>query len=112
TYYGKVLHFVVLNLPPSCPFIQASPSYIAGQPLSVVLAAITPIKPTSHNELGMPSYTELGPIEVVDASTIKCVVGRVKDRDTWTIIERHPVTQAFNDSELEATGNPIRGESE
>ncbi|KAF8883872.1 hypothetical protein BD779DRAFT_1405059, partial [Infundibulicybe gibba] len=73
SYYGQVIHFLVLSLPST-----------------LILAAITPIKPMtqSANGLRMPSYTELGPIEVVDASTIDCVVGRVKDRHTWTIIER------------------------
>ncbi|KAF8892958.1 hypothetical protein BD779DRAFT_1766114, partial [Infundibulicybe gibba] len=101
-YYGQVLHFIALKLPPTCPFIQAHPSRI-GQPSSHIMAVIMPIKPlpTPLNEFGMPSYKKLGPIQVVDASTIECVVGRVKDRDTWTIIERHSIIQHFGE-ELEA----------
>ncbi|KAF8869327.1 hypothetical protein BD779DRAFT_1398585, partial [Infundibulicybe gibba] len=88
SYYGQVNHFVVLSLPSTCPFIQANPTHAAERPSSVIMAAIAPIKQPSVNELGMSSYTALEPIKIVDVSTIKCVVGRVKDRNTWTIIER------------------------
>ncbi|KAF8890912.1 hypothetical protein BD779DRAFT_1469003 [Infundibulicybe gibba] len=63
---------------------------------ALILAAIAPIKPTLPDEFRMPSYTDLGPIEVVDASTIQCVVGRVYDRRVWTIIERGTAIQTFN----------------
>ncbi|KAF8874341.1 hypothetical protein BD779DRAFT_1476550 [Infundibulicybe gibba] len=114
SYYGQVIHFLVLSLPSTCPFVPADPTCTAGRPSSLILAAITPIKPMtqSANGLRMPSYTELGPIEVVDASTIDCVVGRVKDRHTWTIIERHSIIQTLDDPELMATGNPTRGDQE
>ncbi|KAF8871523.1 hypothetical protein BD779DRAFT_1453878, partial [Infundibulicybe gibba] len=93
-YYSQVLHFIALKLPPT---------FCIGQPSSHIMAVIMPIKPlpTPLNEFGMPSYKKLGPIQVVDASTIECVVGRVKDRDTWTIIKRHSIIQHFGE-ELEA----------
>ncbi|KAF8879025.1 hypothetical protein BD779DRAFT_1474489 [Infundibulicybe gibba] len=95
TYYGQVVHFMALQLPPTCPFAEIDPDH-PRQPRALVLAAIAPIKPTPPNEFGMPSYMNLGPIEVVDASTIRCVVGRVYDRRVWTILERGTVIQTFN----------------
>ncbi|KAF8868361.1 hypothetical protein BD779DRAFT_1452035, partial [Infundibulicybe gibba] len=94
-FYGQVIHFITFQLPPTCPFAPTDLD-CPGQPTTLVLAAIAPIKATSFDEFGMPSYTGLGPIEVVDVLTIQCVVGRVKDNRTWTIIERDAIIQTFN----------------
>ncbi|KAF8868691.1 hypothetical protein BD779DRAFT_1459489, partial [Infundibulicybe gibba] len=91
-YYGQVVHLIAFQLPPTCPFAPTD----LDRPMTLALAAIAPIKPTSFDEFGMPSYKDLGPIEVVDVPTIQCVVGRVKDRGVWTIIERDAIIQTFN----------------
>lgn len=42
----------------------------------------------SHRNLDIHYYKNLGRREIVDADTIACVVGRVRDRDQWAIIDR------------------------
>ena len=37
---------------------------------------------------GIYSYKEFGADEVVDLKTVQCVVGRVKNRGEWFIIDR------------------------
>ena len=39
--------------------------------------------------LGLISYyKDCGAEEVVDLNTVKCVIGRVKDRGEWAIVDR------------------------
>ena len=33
-------------------------------------------------------YQELGPVDVVDLNQVKCVVGRIRDRGKWAIVDR------------------------
>ena len=55
-------------------------------PTTVILALIREIKATLRN--GIYYYKNFGADEVVDLSTLQCVVGRVQDRDKWAIIDR------------------------
>ncbi|KAF8872517.1 hypothetical protein BD779DRAFT_1450131, partial [Infundibulicybe gibba] len=95
SHYGQVVQFIALRLPPARRPVQTNSSH-PRQPTTLILALVAPIKPESFNEFGTPSYTKLGPIEVVDASTIQCVVGRVYDRNRWTIIERDTMIRVFD----------------
>jgi hypothetical protein len=52
---------------------------------TVILAEITECK---TSEVGNThSYSEMGRTLVVDLACVQCVVGRVLDRNTWTIID-------------------------
>jgi hypothetical protein len=33
-------------------------------------------------------YQDLGPVVLVDLNQVKCVVGRIRDRNKWAIIDR------------------------
>ena len=37
---------------------------------------------------GIYSYKEFGADEVVDLKTVQCVIGRVKNRGEWFIVDR------------------------
>jgi hypothetical protein len=37
---------------------------------------------------GFYTYKEFGADEVVDLKTVQCVIGRVKDRGEWSIVDR------------------------
>jgi hypothetical protein len=56
------------------------------RPTTVILALIREVKATLRN--GIYYYKNFGADEVVDLSTLQCVVGRVQDRDEWAIIDR------------------------
>ena len=54
----------------------------------LILGAIHRCEVERHNDLDMHYYKKQGRTEVVDITTIQCLVGRIKDRGWWTIIDR------------------------
>ena len=56
------------------------------RPTTVIVALIREVKATLRN--GIYYYKNFGVDEVVDLSTLQCVVGRIQDRDEWAIIDR------------------------
>ena len=56
-------------------------------PKQWVYAVIHSVKVIEMDNFGINYYEELGPIEVVDLSTIQCVIGQIHDRDHWAIID-------------------------
>lgn len=57
-------------------------------PVTLILSAIHTCNIESQNDLDMHYYKEHGRLEVVDIATVQCLVGRVKDRQWWVIIDR------------------------
>ena len=56
------------------------------EPTTLILALIQEVNVTLRD--GIYSYKEFGVEEVVNLKTVQCVVGRVKDRGKWAIIDR------------------------
>ncbi len=54
--------------------------------MSVILALIHEVKVTLRD--GIYFYKHFGAEEVVNLKMVQCVVGRVKDRGEWAIIDR------------------------
>jgi hypothetical protein len=86
TFYGRLLQILAFSLPSNCPFQDATAT-----PLTHVLALIAPTPPTKHrNRLGMKFYSgdKLQNPKIIDLACIQCVIGRVKDRGMWAVIDR------------------------
>lgn len=58
------------------------------KPEIVILGAILTCDIEDKNDLDMHYYKTHGRTEVVDITTVQCLVGRIKDRGSWTIIDR------------------------
>ena len=52
----------------------------------VIVALIWEVKATLRN--GIYYYKDFGVDEVVDLSTLQCVVGRIQDIDEWAIVNQ------------------------
>ena len=52
----------------------------------VIVALIREVKATLRN--GIYYYKNFGVDEVVDLNALQCVVGRIRDRDEWAVIDR------------------------
>jgi len=65
------------------------------RPTTVILALIQEVKATLRN--GIYYYKLFGADEVVDLSTLQCVVGRVRDRDEWAIVDQSDSVDAQMD---------------
>ena len=70
---------LVLELP-------AAPRLGIAEPTTLILALIQEVKASLKD--GIYSYKEFGAEEVVDLKTVQCVVGRVKNRGEWSIVDR------------------------
>lgn len=55
----------------------------------VVLAVIRSVKiEEDHPRLDIHYYSEEGALDIVDVTTVQCLVGRVYDRGRWGIFDR------------------------
>ncbi|KAJ7787859.1 hypothetical protein B0H14DRAFT_2399057, partial [Mycena olivaceomarginata] len=83
TFYGQLQNIFVVKLPPS-------PELGLEENATLILAAIRKCNITLRNDLDMHYYQKDGPVEVVDISSVQCLVGRIKttDKKNWAIIDR------------------------
>lgn len=79
--YGQVETFFSVLLP-------AVAELELDKPFKVVVAAIRKVKTSLKTPLSIPYYNEMGGMEIVDISVIKCLVGRIEDRGEWAIVDR------------------------
>ena len=77
-FFGQLKHILVLELP-------SAPQLNLAMPTTIILAVIQNAKATLTNETYY--YKELGVKEVVDLTTVQCVVGRIKHRGKWAIVD-------------------------
>lgn len=78
-FFGQLKRILVLELP-------AAPRLGIAEPTTLILALIQEVKASLKD--GIYSYKEFGAEEVVDLKTVQCVVGRVKNRGEWSIVDR------------------------
>jgi len=78
-FFGQLKRLLVLELP-------AAPQLQLANLTTTILAVIQSVIPTLENNIYY--YKELGVIEVVDLTTVECVVGRIWDQGRWAIVDR------------------------
>ena len=78
-FFGQLNRILVLELP-------SAQQLNLDEPTTVIIAIIREVKATLRN--GIYYYKNFGVDEVVDLSSLHCVVGRIWDRDEWAIIDR------------------------
>lgn len=86
TFYGQLQQIFVVRVP-------GARALGLQQPETLILGAILSCKKEKSpskvfKKLDMHFYANHGHIEVVDISTVQCLVGRLKDRKLWAIIDR------------------------
>jgi hypothetical protein len=77
-FFGQLNRIFLLELPPA-------PQLNLPEQTTLILALIQEVKATLRN--GIYYYKELGIEEAVDLKTVQCVVGRVRDRGEWAIVD-------------------------
>ncbi|KAI0084430.1 hypothetical protein BDY19DRAFT_987551 [Irpex rosettiformis] len=81
TFYGQLMHVVAAEID-AIPGRNIPPSRI-------VFGIIRSCKIEEHHpKLDVHYYSEEGPVDVIDISTVQCLVGRVFDRGRWGIFDR------------------------
>ncbi|KAF5374458.1 hypothetical protein D9615_009129 [Tricholomella constricta] len=81
SFYGQLENIFVVKLP-------ATPDLELVQPATLILAAIRTCTVEAENSLDMHYYKRQGRTEVVDMTSVQCVVGRVKVGNMYAIIDR------------------------
>ena len=82
-FFGQLCCILLLELL-SAPWLKLD------KPTTVILALIWEVKATLRESIYY--YKKFGIEEVVDMKTVQCVVGRVKDRGEWAIIDQSDST--------------------
>ena len=86
TFYGQLQHIYVIQFPTACQNLGLD------QPTGIVLASIRTCildSPVPQLEcLDIKYYSMEGAVHVVDITSLQCLVGRIRDRNRWAIIDR------------------------
>jgi hypothetical protein len=86
-FFGRVLQFFVVD-------ICAAPEHSISQQ-SIIFAVVRRLKITRQSEhpLRLCYFKDdSGRVEIIDLNQIQCLVGRVYDRDEWSIVDRNRST--------------------
>ncbi|KAI0371378.1 hypothetical protein BV20DRAFT_1035360 [Pilatotrama ljubarskyi] len=84
TFYGELQHILLVDIG---PIPSATPPLPQGETLLLAVIQTCSIE-SSDARLDIHFYKRLGRTEVVDLTTVQCVVGRVHDRGQYGIIDR------------------------
>ena len=81
TFYGQLQHIIVAD-------IHAVPSVNELQTTLILAIIRSCAVDEDHPQLDIHYYGKEGPIEVVDVTTIQCLIGRIWDRGKWSTVDR------------------------
>lgn len=84
TFFGQLQHIFCIR------FVEECPQLGLNQDTVILLATIKTCvvtKNTVLEQLDMHPYSRSGALDFVDIKNIQCLVGRVLDRDQWTIVD-------------------------
>ena len=78
-FFGQLGRILILELP------TAQKLHLT-EPTTVIIAVIHKVKAKLMDSIYY--YEEFGADEVVDLETVQCVIGRIKDRGKWALIDQ------------------------
>ncbi|KAJ6559311.1 hypothetical protein B0H10DRAFT_1845888 [Mycena sp. CBHHK59/15] len=83
TFYGQLQHIFVVKIPRAWE-LQLT------EETTLILVAIRTCEVNTHNDLDMHYYQKDGRLEVVDMTSVQCLVGRFKTTNGkhWVIVDR------------------------
>jgi hypothetical protein len=86
TFFGQLQHIYLIQFPTACRDLRID------QASTIILASIrTCILNDSVPQLehlGIKHYSAEGAVHVIDITSLQCLVGRIRDRNRWAIIDR------------------------
>ncbi|KAJ7718168.1 hypothetical protein B0H16DRAFT_1797871 [Mycena metata] len=114
-FFGQARKFIALAVPADFPArrdADETEQVESARPRTIILAAVSQVKLTRRNKVGMPYFdsksSDLGPVtEVIDVSTIDCLAGRIQAGKRWACLVRPEVTAKFRLVENSTVGDAI-----
>ena len=86
TFYGQLQHIYLIQFPNPCEELGLD------QASTIILASIRTCildDPVPQLEcLDIKYYSAEGATHVIDITSLQCLVGRIRDRNRWAIIDR------------------------
>jgi hypothetical protein len=79
-FFGQLLYIVVIPIP-------KSKELKTKEPQDVCLAVIRQVYAKVHWVPPIPFYSQSEALDPTDIKSIQCVVGCVKDRETWGLVD-------------------------
>jgi hypothetical protein len=91
-FFGQLLRVFVVDIPEALQEAeQAEESDKEDADLRAtqwIYAVIRSVKILETDAFGINYYEEMGEIEIVDLEMVQCVIGRIRDRNRWAIVDR------------------------
>ncbi|KAI0683538.1 hypothetical protein C8Q76DRAFT_662367 [Earliella scabrosa] len=82
TFYGQLQHVYVIDCPPI-----PNTSHVSTERFIFAVVRTCDIEHT-HRSLDIHYYTKESTLDVLDITTLQCLVGRIHDRGRWAFIDR------------------------
>jgi hypothetical protein len=90
--FGQLLRVFVVDIPEALRGAEGAEELDEEgadlQPTQWIYAVIRSVKISEMDSFGINYYEETGEIEIVDLEMVQCVVGRIRDRNRWAIVDR------------------------
>jgi hypothetical protein len=91
-FFGQLLRVFVVDIPAELQGVEGAEELDEEdanlQPTQWIYAVIRSVKISETDGFDIDYYEEMGEIEIVDLEMVQCVVGRIRDRNRWAIIDR------------------------
>jgi hypothetical protein len=88
-FFGQLLRVFVVDIPATLRGAEELDEEDADlQPTQWIYAVIRSVKISETDGFDIDYYTEMGEIEIVDLEMVQCVIGRIRDRNCWAIVDR------------------------
>ena len=85
-FYGQLQHIYVIQFREFCRELGLN------RPSTIILASIKTCvlddAVPQLERLGIKYYSKQGAVHVTDITSVQCLVGRIRDRNGWAIIDR------------------------
>jgi hypothetical protein len=82
-FYGQVLRLLIVTVPASPKNGIEAGSFVYA---SIKQAKLLDVAINTHHKIIY--YKDLGATEFVDIDQVQCLIGRIKDRGKWALIDR------------------------
>jgi hypothetical protein len=86
TFYGQLQHIYAVRFLAACGDLGLKDSTIIL--LAAIRTCILDASDPQFQGLDIRLYSNEGALHIVDVTSLQCLVGRIRDRDKWAIIDR------------------------
>jgi hypothetical protein len=86
TFYGQLQHIYVIRF--KTPYSDSNLGGVSTIFLAAIRSCTLDTPEHQLQPLDIHFYSSEGPLHVIDITSLQCLVGRIRDRNQWAIIDR------------------------